>query len=149
MDSRKQLSVITPRNYALFMSRVSLDPEIGCSVYKQVASSRGRPRITMSGVTMEAYAFAWLFNTRSTIPEGMMILHSCDNGDKGCVTPAHLSLGTHQDNMTEMRERDRSRNQHKDKQFCSRGHLYDDENTYTKPNGHRECRTCRRERKRK
>jgi hypothetical protein len=39
------------------------------------------------------------------IPEGMHILHSCDN--KRCVNIEHLHLGTHNDNMREGVERKR------------------------------------------
>lgn len=39
------------------------------------------------------------------IPEGMDILHSCD--DPGCVNPEHLHPGTHSANMHEMSERKR------------------------------------------
>lgn len=39
------------------------------------------------------------------IPEGMFILHSCDN--KGCVNPRHLHAGTHTENMRESADRAR------------------------------------------
>lgn len=41
------------------------------------------------------------------IPDGMEILHQCDNPP--CVNPAHLRVGTHAENMAEVRERGRSR----------------------------------------
>src|ERR1043165_1163254 len=37
------------------------------------------------------------------IPEGMDLLHSCDN--RACVYPGHLSPGTHQQNMAECKAR--------------------------------------------
>jgi len=52
-----------------------------------------------------AHRVAWeLVNGK--IPEGMCVLHECDN--KKCVNPDHLKLGTHQDNTDDMMLRNRS-----------------------------------------
>lgn len=43
-----------------------------------------------------AHCMAWAL-ANGPIPNGMMVLHSCDNPP--CCNPAHLFIGTHSDNM--------------------------------------------------
>jgi hypothetical protein len=43
-----------------------------------------------------AHRVSWSLANDSSVPPGLVVMHSCDN--KLCVNPAHLSLGTAQDN---------------------------------------------------
>ena len=40
-----------------------------------------------------------------SIPDGLCVTHTCDNKD--CINPAHLDVGTKQDNTQDMLNRDR------------------------------------------
>lgn len=105
------LRAITPRAYSTHYGRVTVE-ESGCWTYRLPLSSRPRPRITVNGHDMAAYEFFWLAHTRQVVPDGMMLLHSCDGGNRGCVNPAHLRIGTVVENNREAVERGRHRNQH-------------------------------------
>ena len=43
-----------------------------------------------------AHRVSWILANGNSIPDGMEVMHSCDN--HLCVNPDHLSLGTRQDN---------------------------------------------------
>jgi hypothetical protein len=107
-----KLDAVTPASYRTHRARVTVDESTGCWVYRLPLSDRGRPRITVNGQDMAAYEFFWLAHRRQEVPPGMVLLHSCDRGERGCVNPDHLSIGTRTENNRQAVERGRHRNQH-------------------------------------
>lgn len=56
---------------------------------------------------MSAHRAAWIF-AHGEIPDKLHVLHECDNSSCVRVGPGHLYLGTHQKNMEDRDERDRT-----------------------------------------
>lgn len=121
-----------------FWSRV--DKDGACWEWAGARHPQGYGVFSAGGRSLRAHRFAFQL-ANGPIPEGMFVLHSCDNPP--CVNPAHLRLGSHADNMRDMSARRRHTNSQKTE--CLRGHPLDAGNTYITPRGFRNCRTCRTE----
>ena len=61
-------------------------------------SKNGRyGHLTVGGKSKPAHVVAWELATGEPVPEGLKVLHKCDN--TRCVRKGHLFLGTQLDNM--------------------------------------------------
>jgi len=70
----------------------------GCCVWTGSVDSNGYGQLRTGnrGYIERASRLSWEF-TNGPIPEGLFVLHTCDNPP--CVRPEHLWLGTQSDNM--------------------------------------------------
>jgi len=88
-----------------FWTKVDIPSLIDCWIWTGALTSSGYGHFRLDGRDCLAhrYCFQSLFGE---IPEGMQVLHKCDN--PRCVNPSHLFLGTHEDNMRDMVNKGRS-----------------------------------------
>lgn len=93
--------------------------------------------------TSSAHRIAYRFVV-GLIPAGLTIDHLCRT--LTCINPAHLEPVSNRENIlrgdgiTAVNAR---------KTHCKRGHPLSGDNLYPRPDGDRDCRTCRRERGRR
>ena len=80
-----------------------------CWTWKGCLSTTGYGRLYIRG-TKSRYENAsrvmWIL-THGSIPDGLCVLHKCDNPK--CVNPEHLFLGTKKDNTQDMMRKGRNR----------------------------------------
>lgn len=68
-----------------------------------------RPYFTTEGKRYIAYRLVYELVKGHPVPDDALILHSCDNGGfpTGCCNPAHMRIGSHKENMADMKHRER------------------------------------------
>lgn len=76
-----------------------------CWPFTGALNNKGRPYFTVAGKKHLAYRLVYeLVNGEGSLV-GSIARHKCDN--EICCNPAHVEPGDHQDNMNDMKERER------------------------------------------
>lgn len=89
-----------------FWNRIKIGLNDQCWEWQKAKSRFGYGWLTWNGVCTGAHRIAWVL-TNGEIPEGMCVLHKCDNPP--CCNPNHLFLGTRADNCADMRKKGRDK----------------------------------------
>lgn len=128
-----------------FWDKVNKDTESGCWEWRSSIRGNGYgaffTHLQPEGRKCHgAHRYSWEL-VNGAIPEGLWVLHKCDN--RICVNPDHLFLGDRTDNMRDCAAKGRVSTIGKSRQtHCKHGHEYTPDNTYINPQGHRRCKTC-------
>lgn len=134
------MQAVSYKNTVRFWSKVSIGNPNECWLWQGSLRGDGYGQMFAQGKHRAVHRFSHYIHTLEWPP---VVRHKCDN--RKCVNPHHLIGGTQSDNMQDVL--DRGRHYHKNKTHCINGHEYTKDNTYTRPDGSRECRSCRRKRK--
>jgi hypothetical protein len=85
------------------------EPNSGCILWMGADGGSDHSRhgvMTWKGRTRKAHRLAWE-DTHGPIPPGLKVCHKCDVPQ--CINVAHLFLGTHAENMADMKAKGRQR----------------------------------------
>lgn len=89
-----------------FYSHIVINKITGCWDWDGPPGKNGYGTFALTRTNHKsAHKVSYLL-THNSIPEGLNVLHTCDN--KICVRPDHLFLGTQQDNVDDMIEKGRA-----------------------------------------
>lgn len=143
-----------PALEARFLAKVNKTD--GCWLWTARISKDGYGRINVDGAPRNAHRVAYELFV-GPIPPGHQIDHLCHTDDetcpggddclhRRCVNPAHLEPVTGPENNRRSSSPTAVNGR---KTECSKGHRYDEANTYVRPDGYRDCRECRREHSRR
>ncbi|MGL4197551.1 MAG: HNH endonuclease signature motif containing protein [Allorhizobium sp.] len=89
-----------------FWSRLDRSPASGCWEWTRAIKSNGYGVAWLDGKCHHAHRLAYSLANGPLVP-GLDVRHACDN--RKCCNPAHLSLGTRQENMQDAVDRGRVR----------------------------------------
>lgn len=102
-ERRRSLSAKRQDYVAVFWSRV--ERTSSCWNWAGSLSACGYGQFRFGDKQRRVHRLAWTLK-RGPIPVGLWVLHHCDN--RRCVNPAHLYLGTAQDNADDRVRRGRA-----------------------------------------
>ncbi len=101
-DSSKFTLLERPEWYSRFRDKYVRTSS--CWEWIAAKKKTGYGQFQLDGKTVSAHRLIWILYF-GPIPDGMHVLHYCDN--PSCVRPRHLYLGTHRQNMNDKKIRKR------------------------------------------
>ena len=76
-----------------------------CLIWQGTKRNTGYGCIKYEGKLIDTHRLSWILDRHMAIPEGLYILHKCDN--RLCINPKHLILGNQSENMKDAYDKGR------------------------------------------
>ena len=96
----------SPDEKERFEDNVEFEPNTGCWLWSSTVNPYGYGNYYYGGKAYMAHRYSYTIY-KGKIPKGLVVRHTCDTGI--CVNPAHLLIGTQQDNIDDRQRRGRQR----------------------------------------
>jgi len=87
------------------IKKIKININTGCWDFTGSKDLKGYGKLWDGNTMRSAHRISFI-EYKGSIPDGLFVLHKCDN--PGCINPDHLFLGTHNENMEDMRKKGRS-----------------------------------------
>jgi hypothetical protein len=81
-----------------FWKKAVFNQANNCLEWNESKNRQGYGRIKINGKSLRAHRYSYEL-TYGDIPDGMDVLHKCDN--PACINPKHLFLGNDKDNVSD------------------------------------------------
>jgi hypothetical protein len=91
-----------------YWSGVDMTLHFGCWPWRRFRLRKGYGQLRHNGKLRRSHQLAWEMSTGLTIPDGLLVCHSCDTPP--CSYPPHLFLGTSFDNQSDSAAKGRHKN---------------------------------------
>jgi hypothetical protein len=98
-----KIPVLNKATITRFKTKFKSGNEDDCWEYEG-CTSYGYGKFRIDTRMIQAHRISWTIKN-GEIPEGLLVLHKCDN--RICINPNHLFLGTNKDNMRDMHSKNR------------------------------------------
>lgn len=89
-----------------FWQKIKMSGPNECWEWTGAIHKTGYGQFKVNGKTESAHRLAYIY-VEGEISLGQHVMHTCDN--RKCCNPNHLTIGTHQDNIADMVQKNRHR----------------------------------------